>query len=156
MLALADIVETLFTTPNPETGGSPPEHICWAIFANGTVFLALPGALSLEASVEEIQEAAVAALEELGPPITGTSSADFSISRVSWYPDDWVYMVTYDHNAIVNFVQMEEETEGFVVGLKGRITRSDDLEEPRITLVRTFAGETLLLQEPTEGEDAPQ
>ena len=41
-MKIEDVIEKVFTSKNPETGGEPPENLAWVIFENGTVFLAAP------------------------------------------------------------------------------------------------------------------
>lgn len=142
------IVEHVFTTPNPETGGQPPPHIAWVLFENETIYLALPSELTpLEASFDELAEVAKKELQSLGPAMAGTPSGDFSVNRVSWYPDNYVFMTTYDHGHIISMSVYEESVEDLVVGITARAARSQDAEELKVKKVRNFEGEVKSLEE---------
>ncbi len=138
---VADVVEHLFTTANPESGSQPPEQIAWVVFANGTAFFTAPNDdLPLDATAEELSVAARQALHELGPVVAGTSSADFSPSLLrAWYPGEFVYFITYDHPSVANIVFTSEEAE-LAAGLEGRARRSADYDTMQVALIRDFAG----------------
>lgn len=142
-LTVADVITQVFTTANPTTGHAPPEHVAWALFANETVFLTMPTeALPVDASPAALKSAAQAALLELGPPRAGTPSADFRVVRLPWFPDDYVYMVSYSHPNIFNIIIADEETSDLVAGMTARATREMDVEQPDIIAWRDFAGAT--------------
>lgn len=140
-LTIQNILELVFTTENPETGSKPPEKVAWAIFENETVCLITPQKnLSTQANTEELANFAKKAIEELGVAHGGTASGDFGSSRVSWFPEKYVYMITYDSRYIFNVLVYEEETEDLTVGLSGRAIRSQDAENPIIKSIRDFEG----------------
>ncbi|WP_291728063.1 hypothetical protein [Bernardetia sp.] len=136
-LSIEEILETVFTTENPETGSQPPEQIGWVIFENETVCLIGKSAgLSENPSAEEMADFAKKELLELGVPMVGSPSADFNVSRVPWFKEQFVYMITYDSNFIFNVLTYEEETSDISVGMEGRSVRGLDAETPKIKLVR--------------------
>lgn len=138
---VADVVEHLFTTANPESGSLPPEQIAWVVFANGTAFFTAPhDDLPLDATAEELADAARQALHELGPVVAGTPAADFSPSLLrAWYPGEYVYFITYDHPSVANIVFAEGESE-LAAGLEGRARREADYDAMQVAMIRDFAG----------------
>jgi len=141
------IVEHIFTTPNPETGSQPPAHFAWILFENDTIYLSFPNELTpLEASFDELANVAKEELQKLGSAMAGSPSGDFNVNKVSWYPDDFVFMITYDHGHIFNFGIYEEETSDLTVGLVGRAARSEDAETLKIKKIRNFQGEVKSLE----------
>lgn len=138
---VADVVEHLFTTANPESGSLPPELIAWVVFANGTAFFTAPSDdLPLDATLEELAVAARQALHELGPAEPGSASADFSVSLLrAWFPGEFVYFITYQHPSVANVVFSDGEAE-LAAGLEGRVRRSADYDTMQIATVRDFSG----------------
>jgi hypothetical protein len=138
----SSVLEHVFTHENPATGSKPPEHIAWVIFANGTAFYTAPtDALPATASIEAIEAAGKAALQELGPVIAGTSSADFDPVRLdAWFPGEYVYFVTFGHPAIASIVIAREEDD-LAAGLAGRTQRQADLEALEVIEVSGFTGQ---------------
>lgn len=138
-LTVEDIVENIFTTPNPETGSQPPENIAWVLFENDTIYLAIPSELTpLGSDFEQLAKVARQELKSLGVAAGGTSSADFSVNKVSWYPNDYIFMVTYDHGHIFNISIQENETNDVSIGVLSRSARSLDAEELKVKKVRDF------------------
>jgi hypothetical protein len=136
----AQILESVFTSDNPVTGSKPPPAMAWVVFANGTCFYTAPSdALPATASRDEIEAAGKAALRELGPVQVGSPSADFNPARLDgWFPDDPVWFVTFDHEAIATIVVGEGDD--LTIGLRARSLREDDHDEQRVVLVRGFDG----------------
>ena len=140
-LSIQSIIELVFTTENPETGSKPPANIAYAIFENETICLITPNEkISLGANTEELSKFAKEALQDLGVAIGGTSSADFNVSRVPWFSEEYVYMITYDSPRVFSVKTYKEETEDLVCGLAGRSSRSQDAEDLTIKLIRDFEG----------------
>jgi hypothetical protein len=139
----AEVIERVFTTPNPETGSSPPPQIAWAVFEHGTAFFTAPtAALAVDASTEQVAEAACAALRALGPAHAGGPSGDFSVSRLSgWYPDEPVWFVSFDAPDLAAVVIVPASSD-LVAGLAGRSVRNSDHESMQLVAVRNFRGET--------------
>lgn len=137
------VLEHIFTHANPQTGSQPPEHIAWVVFAEGTIFYAYPSDdLPADASLDSIEAAAKAALQELGPVIAGTPAADFNpVHLDAWFPDEHVFFVTYDHPAIATIV-VADSIDPLTVGLQGRARRQADLEALQVRQVRGFTGQT--------------
>lgn len=144
---LHEIMTQVFTTPNPESGSPPPEHMCWAIFEHGTLFVGTDNELPLEASAEEIEAKARACLEQLGEAVPGSPSADYTVTGLSWFPDERIFMVTYAHPNIMSLIADEAEppSEHYLLGLQARSLRSADLQEANVLSVRTFSGEIVEL-----------
>ena len=138
----ADVIEQVFTTANPETGSSPPPEMAWAVFEHGTAFFTTPNdELDASASLDDVAAAARAALSELGPVRVASSSADFSVSRLSgWYPDDPVWFIGFDSETLATIV-VEEFDGDLAAGLTGRGLRDRDHEAMRLVAVRNFRGE---------------
>jgi hypothetical protein len=136
----AQILESVFTSDNPVTGSKPPPAMAWVVFANGTCFYTAPSdTLPATASRDEIEAAGKAALRELGPVQVGSPSADFNPARLDgWFPDDPVWFVTFDHEAIATIVVGEGDD--LTIGLRARSLREDDHDEQRVVLVRGFDG----------------
>ncbi len=151
MVTPAEVVELVFTTANPETGGPPPPEIAWAVFEHGTAYFTVPGPeLGRDASTGAIADAARAALQELGPVRAGTSAADFNVVRLSgWYPDVPVWFVTY-HSPSLATVLVDDFTSDLAAGMTGRIHRDRDHDSMRIVAVRNFAD-----QRAPDPDDAP-
>jgi len=137
------VLDHIFTNPNPSTKSPPPEHVAWAIFAEGTIFYTFPNdELPVDASPERIAAAARTALQELGPVLAGTPSADFNPVLLSaWFPHEHVFFVTYDHPAIATIV-LADAPEALPAGLAGRIARDADLESLELIEIRDFHGRT--------------
>jgi hypothetical protein len=137
----ASVIEHVFTNPNPASGSRPPEHMAWVVFENGTVFFTAPGdALPLDTSLEALVRAAGAALDELGPVRAGGPAGDFSVSLLSsWFPGEFVYFVSFDHDAIATVVTRDSENE-LGAGLEGRARRDADVRERKVVLARGFDG----------------
>jgi hypothetical protein len=138
----SSVLEHVFTHENPTTGSKPPEHMAWVIFANGTAFFTAPtDALPADTSLDAIEAAGKAALQELGPVLVGTSSADFNpVWLEAWFPGEYAYFVTFDHPAIASIVVAREENR-LAAGLAGRKQRTADLEALEVIEVRGFSGE---------------
>ena len=141
MTTPADVLHHVFTSKNPTTDSEPPPHMAWAVFANGTAFFSEPTqALPLDASFDAIAEAARAAMRELGPVHAGSSSADFNSTRLaSWFPDEPIWFITYDHPKIVTI--LASDGNDLSAGLAGRTRRQQDHDEGTLVLVRRFDGE---------------
>lgn len=140
-LTVADVVTKVFTTENPATGSAPPAHVAWVIFRNETVFLTMPtDELPVETTPDTLARTALKALIHFGPPVPGTASADFRVARLPWFPDDFVYMVSYDHPNLLNIVIAEAEMTDVGVGMLGRAVRKLDAEEPSVIELRDFGG----------------
>jgi hypothetical protein len=138
--SVAEIINHVFTTPNPQTESLPPDYTACVIYAHGTVFYSAPSAtLPVDATFDVIAEAASMALNELGPVHAGTPSADFNPLRLdAWFPDEPVWLVSFDHENIATIVTMDAQA--ITVGLNGRIRRELDFAEQSIVLVRRFDG----------------
>jgi hypothetical protein len=138
----AEVVETVFTTANPETGSLPPPDMAWAVFEHGTVFFTTPGnALDASASLDDVAAAARAALGELGPVRVATPSADFTVSRLDgWYPDDPVWFIGFASDALATIV-IEDFDSDLAAGMTGRAIRDSDHQAMRVVSVRNFRGE---------------
>lgn len=141
-LTVQDVMECVFTSENPETGSLPPEEAAWVIFENNTVFFMTP--TSDEANgltFEELGKKACKVLEDFGPAIAGTPLADFEVNGLdAWYPDEYVYMVTYTHSNIFSIYITEKEEDEYTIGLKNRTSREIDAEDLEIQLIRHFNG----------------
>lgn len=147
--SVAEVVEHLFTSVNPETGSRPPERIAWAVFAGGTVFFATPSDdLPLTASARELARAARQALRQLGPVVAGSPAGDFSTSLLdTWFPGEYVFFITYDHPSIANVILAEDDDE-LAAGIIGRQIRAGDHATMEVDLVRDFSGQTHVLRGP--------
>ncbi|MCA9710988.1 MAG: hypothetical protein KDK70_34420 [Myxococcales bacterium] len=137
----ARVIAHIFTSTSP-TGSEPPEHMAWAVFEHGTAFFCTPREdLPVDASLDAVEQAARAALAELGPVYAGTPTADFGSKRLdAWFPDDPVYAVTFVHPGIVTVV-IESVERDFAAGLLGRAARQKDHDAPVLVAVRNFRGE---------------
>ena len=137
--SVPEILDRVFTTPNPKTGSLPPAHTAWVVFAHWTVSYSVPsGLLPVDCTFEVLAEAACSALKELGPPHAGTESADFNPFRLDgWFPDEPVWCVGYAHENIVTIVTMDSQP--MTAGLSGRARRELDLAEQSIVFVRSGA-----------------
>ncbi len=137
---VADVIEHLFTTANPESGSQPPEMIAWVVFANGTTFFTAPSDdLPFDATIEELAVAARQALHELGPVVIGTPAGDFAVSRLdAWFPGESVYFITYDHPSVANIVFGDDGER--MAGLVGRGLREADYDTMQIATIRDFGG----------------
>lgn len=114
--------------------------MAWVVFAHGTAFYtnATPE-LPADSSLAAIADAARGALRELGPVRAGSSSADFNPVRLDgWFPDEPVWLVSFDHPAIGTVVVAEGTALG--VGMFGRSQRQLDHDEQSILVVRGFDG----------------
>jgi len=141
-LSIQEILEIVFTTENPETGSQPPEKIAWVIFENETICLITPkGGVSEEASFEDLQDFAKKELQILGEAVGGTPSADFNVSRVPWFQEEFVYMISYNSNFIFNIGVYTEEKEDIGVGIFARSARSQDAVAMKVKLIRNFEKE---------------
>jgi len=129
-----EVVETVFTSPNPETGSEPPPEVAWALFKNGTAYVAVPDEeLDATASVEQVADAARAALQ-------AHQSGDFTVSRISgWYPDDPVWLIWLDDGLFA--VVIEDYPHEITAGVVGRAARELDSASPELVYVRNFRGE---------------
>ncbi len=138
----AQILEHLFTSDNPVTGSSPPPAMAWVVFENGTCFYTAPSdELPVTATLDQIEAAGKAALRELGPVHVGTPSADFNSSLLDgWFPDEPVWFVSYDHEAIATIV-VGEGTD-LSMGLAARSQREADHDAMVVRVVRGFDGST--------------
>jgi hypothetical protein len=137
-----EVIAHVFTSKNPATGSAPPAEIAWVVFEHGTVFFSVPtDELPAGSSLVAIADAARAALRELGPVRAGTPSADFNPTQLtSWYPDEPVWFVGFDHPSLVTIVTMEAEP--LVAGIAARGRRQHDHDEQTIVVVRGFDGAT--------------
>lgn len=143
-----DVVEHIYTTENPETGSQPPENVAWVMFGNGTFYLTgVSDELPLDTSHEQLAVVATQSLKEFGRAIGGTYTADFGANKLPWFPDEFVYIVTYSHNHIFNICVHEEEASELSVGFLGRAARGEDAEELQVKLVRHFDGSTRWMDE---------
>lgn len=150
-LNVKSVVEHVFTTSNPDTGSVPSDKLAWIIFENGTVYLTKPNDdFPVDIPSKTFVEKALDECLEFGPAVVGTSSADFSVSRLPWYPDQFVYMVRFNHSCIFNIIIMDEETDHMVVGLRSRIKRNADIEEQNIKYLRDFEGNNYALVKRSE------
>lgn len=146
-LTVADVVTRVFTTENPETGSAPPEHVAWVIFRHETVFLTAPtDELPVSSTPDALVRAALKTLIRFGPPVPGTASADFQVTRLPWWPDAFVFMVSYDHPNLFNVVIADDEMSDLGVGIMGRSVRKSDAEEPSVIEVRAFDGQAYRVQ----------
>jgi hypothetical protein len=136
MLTPRAVIEHIFTSTNPDTGSQPPAEVAWVVFREGSVYTGQPaGDLGAEASVEQVAEAARAALRS-------DVSRDFAVSRLSsWYPDDQVWFITFG-GEVANVVIGGDSEVG--AGVIGRAGRDLDRESLDVVAVRTFTGETQL------------
>lgn len=152
MLTPADVIEKVFTSPNPDTGSLPPPDMAWAVFEHGTVFFTAPGEeLAVSAGLDDVAAAAVAALRELGPVLPGSPAADFSPSRLAgWYPEDPVWFVGFDSASLATVVIGDFDTD-LAAGLTGRANRARDHESMRLVVVRDFGGEVMSYPAPDPG-----
>jgi hypothetical protein len=134
------VIERVFTSVNPTTLSKPPPEIAWVVFAHGTAFFTVPTeALQAGVSLAAIADAGRAALTELGPVHVGSPSADFNPTRLtSWYPDEAVWFVGFDHPSIVTIVTIDGTP--LVAGMEARRRRQLDHDEQTILLVRGFDG----------------
>src|SRR5262249_26178684 len=140
MSTTEEIVERIFTSPNPETGSHPPPHIAWVSFANGSVFFTAPtDGLPVDASPDAIADAGKAALRALGPAQVGPPWADSNPVRLDgWSPDEPVWFVGFDHPAIATVVVLD--TQPVTAGLEARQRRQIDHDELVLACVRGFDG----------------
>jgi len=138
----AEVIETVFTSANPETGSLPPSDIAWAAFEHGTVFFTAPSeGLAVSASLDDVEAAARAALDDLGPVRVATPSADFTVSRLSgWYPQDPVWFIQFGSDTIATIV-IEDLDGDLAAGLTGRAIRDRDHQAMNVVSVRNFRGE---------------
>ena len=136
------VLEHVFSHENPGTGSQPPEHMTWVVFANGTAFFSEPSdELPLEATPAEIVRAAEIALEELGPVIPGTPSADFNpVLLDEWFPGEFIFFVSYDHPSVATIV-IAEDDDALSAGLEARARRNADIDARSIVEIRDFRGE---------------
>src|SRR5882672_9498468 len=106
--SVGEILERIFTSVNPATGSTPPST-AWVIYAHGTVFFSgTRETLPADASFGMIADAARSAFSELGPVQAGTPSADFNPIRMhSWFPDEPVWFVRFDHEDIFTAVTLD-------------------------------------------------
>jgi len=138
-MSIPEIIELVYTTANPETGSQPPKYVAWVVFEHGTVFLTFPkDHTPVDASAELLQQRAIEALQDLGEPIAGTSSADFNVGRLPWFEEQFVYVITYDSQYIFNIASYSEETNDIAVGIFARALRADDAISPKVLFVRDF------------------
>ena len=136
----AEVIERVFTSANPTTGSQPPPAMAWVVFAHGTAFFTAPtDDLPLDASFDELCDAARAALRDLGPVHVGTSSADFNTARLDgWFPDAPIWFVSFDHPSIATVI--ESDGADLAVGLIARAQRQQDHDEQTVVVVRRFDG----------------
>lgn len=135
------VLEHVFSHENPGTGSQPPEFMAWVVFAGGTAFFSEPSDdLPLDASNAELIRAAKIALEELGPVIPGTPSADFNpVLLDDWFPGTFIYFVSYDHPSVATIV-IADEDDALAAGLEARARRNTDHEARHIVEIRDFMG----------------
>lgn len=146
-MSIPEIVEYIYTSENPETGSKPPKHFAWAMFENGTIFLTFPNENTpQDATPTLLAEAALRELKALGYPIGGTPSADFNVGRLPWFANAYIYIITYDSGHIFNVQEYEEETQDITVGILGRSLRGQDVESPKVVLVRDFTGKQTVME----------
>jgi len=102
---------------------------CWVVFKYGTV-------VTSHDEVHSPEEYARNIIEEWGPVAPGTPLGDFNVEGNDSVPG-WI--VTYYHEAIMNYVEPEDIEEGkafhMLVGLIGRSKRHADFEEQEIVHV---------------------
>ena len=146
LLDVQDIMEEIFTTPHPSGNTQPPDYpLTWVILENHTVFLSPEtDELTLETAPNDVLRFALKELLQFGPPIAGHPSADFDVTRLAWYPDQYVYMVNYDHDNLFNIVQLEEEASEIAVGMKGRSNRELDIDALSPIYYRDFEGKSFM------------
>ncbi|HEU4404117.1 MAG TPA: hypothetical protein VFS43_02315 [Polyangiaceae bacterium] len=137
----ASVIEHLFTNPNPTSGSGPPEHMAWVVFENGTAFFTTPSdALPLGSSLDALERAAKAALDELGPVRAGGPAGDFNVSHLAtWFPGEFVFFVSFDHNSIATVVTGDSD-DRLSAGLEGRSRRDVDVREKKVVVARGFDG----------------
>lgn len=135
------VLEHVFSHENPGTGSQPPEHMAWVVFASGTAFFSEPSdELPIDALGPELVRAAKIALEELGPVIPGTPSADFNpVLLDDWFPGEFIYFVSYDHPSVATIV-IADEDDALAAGLEARARRNTDLEVRHVVEIRDFRG----------------
>jgi len=135
------VLEHVFSHENPGTGSQPPEHMAWVVFASGTAFFSEPSdELPIDALGPELVRAAKIALEELGPVIPGTPSADFNpVLLDDWFPGEFIYFVSYDHPSVATIV-ITDEDDGLAAGLEARARRTTDHEVRHVVEIRDFRG----------------
>jgi hypothetical protein len=135
------VLEHVFSHENPGTGSQPPEHMAWVVFASGTAFFSEPSdELPRDARGPELIRAAKIALEELGPVIPGTPSADFNpVLLDDWFPGEFIYFVSYDHPSVATIV-IADEDDALAAGLEARARRNADHELRRVVEIRDFSG----------------
>ncbi len=135
------VLEHVFSHENPGTGSQPPEFMAWVVFAGGTAFFSEPSDdLPLDASNAELIRAAKIALEELGPVIPGTPSADFNpVLLDDWFPGTFIYFVSYDHPSVAT-IMIADEDDALAAGLEARARRNADHEARHIVEIRDFMG----------------
>lgn len=100
--------------------------MCWVVFKFGTVVLSTE-------RVESPEEYALNILQEWGPVAAGTPLGDFNVLDID---DEDAWLVTYPHDAILNYVTSSEIEDGnahhMLVGLIGRSKRNADFEAQEI------------------------
>ena len=135
------VLEHVFSHENPGTGSQPPEHMAWVVFASGTAFFSEPSdELPRDARGPELIRAAKIALEELGPVIPGTPSADFNpVLLDDWFPGEFIYFVSY-HPPSGATIVIADEDDALAAGRVARARRNADHEARRIVEIRDFSG----------------
>jgi hypothetical protein len=99
---------------------------CWVAFKFGTVIVS-------KERVDDPVEYALDILQEWGPVAAGTPLGDFNVSEFET-EDGW--LVSYPHDAIMNYVLPDEIEDGqahhMLVGLIGRSKRHADFEAQEV------------------------
>lgn len=142
-LTIEEVVKHVYTTENPETGSKPNPNLAWVIFENGTVFLTAENdEIDSKLTIDQIKEYAAYELYKAGEPVGGTSSADFTVDKLPWYPKDNIYIVSYEYHGLFNIMILEEDSSHLSIGLQARSQRAADFDKQLVRTVRHFNGKT--------------
>ena len=102
---------------------------CWVVFKFGTIVFST-------SPVQDPTEYALEILQEWGPVAPGTPLGDFYVREIE---NEEGWLVTYPHDAIMNYVSPSEIEEGnahhLLVGLIGRSKRHADFEAQEVVHV---------------------
>ncbi|MBI4035921.1 hypothetical protein HY383_03145 [Candidatus Daviesbacteria bacterium] len=102
----------------------------WVVFEHGTCVILYHTPKDLQAEAKEV-------LQKYGQVQPGSSSADFTITKVD---NGWI--VTGDQPGILNYVSEDEGKgmENYELGLLGRNQKQLDSKELKVTYVNTAIG----------------
>ena len=97
----------------------------WVVFEHGTCVILYHLPKDLEVEAKEV-------LQKYGPVYPGTSTADFTVTKV-----DSGWIVTGDQPGILNYVSEEEGKgqEDFEIGLLGRDQKEQDSKELKVVYI---------------------